>query len=132
MSGTLFAIGGAEARLRRRRVLEAFVAAAGGSKAQIAVVSSASSLGAEVVEVYSEVIGRGAVTVVDGQNLVSNAFVAKRTTPAARLGSGASRTACRKPIRSHQPHLACPSNRSPGPRGAASACGRGRPARRRS
>jgi cyanophycinase len=28
-----------------------------------------------------EVIGRGSVTVVDGQNLVSNAFVAKRTTP---------------------------------------------------
>lgn len=55
MSGTLFAIGGAEARLRRRRVLEAFVAAAGGSKAQIAVVSSASSLGAEVVEVYKGV-----------------------------------------------------------------------------
>ena len=55
MSGTLFAIGGAEARLRRRRVLEAFVAAAGGSKGQIAVVSSASSLGAEVVEVYKGV-----------------------------------------------------------------------------
>jgi cyanophycinase len=55
MSGTLFAIGGAEARLRRRRVLEAFVAAAGGSRAQIAVVSSASSLGAEVVEVYKGV-----------------------------------------------------------------------------
>jgi cyanophycinase len=55
MSGTLFAIGGAEARLRRRRVLEAFVAAAGGSSAQIAVVSSASSLGAEVVEVYKGV-----------------------------------------------------------------------------
>ena len=28
-----------------------------------------------------EVIGRGAVTVVDGQNLISNAFVAKRTSP---------------------------------------------------
>jgi cyanophycinase len=55
MSGTLFAIGGAEARLRRRRVLEAFVAAAGGSRAQIAVVSSASSLGAEVIEVYKGV-----------------------------------------------------------------------------
>jgi cyanophycinase len=52
MSGRLFAIGGSEARLRRRRVLEAFVAAAGGSPAQIAVVSSASSLGVEVVEVY--------------------------------------------------------------------------------
>jgi cyanophycinase len=28
-----------------------------------------------------EVIGRGAVTVVDGQNIVSNAFAAKRTSP---------------------------------------------------
>lgn len=52
MSGTLFAIGGAEARLRRRRVLDGFVAAAGGAEARIAVVSSASSLGMEVVEVY--------------------------------------------------------------------------------
>jgi cyanophycinase len=28
-----------------------------------------------------EVIGRGAVTVIDGQHLVSNAFAAKRTAP---------------------------------------------------
>jgi cyanophycinase len=55
MSGTLFAIGGAEAKLRRRTVLEAFVAAAGGSEARIALVSSASSLGVEVVQVYTSV-----------------------------------------------------------------------------
>jgi cyanophycinase len=55
MVGTLFAIGGAEAKLRRRTVLGAFVAAAGGDDARIAVVSSASSLGAEVVEVYKTV-----------------------------------------------------------------------------
>jgi cyanophycinase len=55
MVGTLFAIGGAEAKLRRRTVLEAFVAAAGGPDARIAVVSSASSLGMEVVEVYATV-----------------------------------------------------------------------------
>jgi cyanophycinase len=55
MPGTLFAIGGAEARLRRRTVLDAFVAAAGGTEARIAVVSSASSLGREVVEVYRTV-----------------------------------------------------------------------------
>ena len=55
MVGTLFAIGGAEAKLRRRTVLGAFVAAAGGTDARIAVVSSASSLGAEVVEVYKTV-----------------------------------------------------------------------------
>ncbi len=53
--GILFAIGGAEAKLRRRTVLEAFVAAAGGSDARIAVVSSASSLGGEVAEVYTRV-----------------------------------------------------------------------------
>jgi cyanophycinase len=55
MVGALFAIGGAEAKLRRRTVLAAFVAAAGGTNARIAVVSSASSLGAEVVEVYKSV-----------------------------------------------------------------------------
>ena len=55
MVGTLFAIGGAEAKLRRRTVLGAFVAAAGGTDARIAVVSSASSLGAEVVEIYKTV-----------------------------------------------------------------------------
>jgi len=54
MVGTLFAIGGAEAKLRRRTVLGAFVAAAG-ADARIAVVSSASSLGVEVVEVYRTV-----------------------------------------------------------------------------
>ena len=53
--GTLFAIGGAEAKLRRRTVLRAFVAAAGGEQARIAVVPSASSLGPEVVEVYQAV-----------------------------------------------------------------------------
>jgi len=55
--GTLFAIGGAEAKLRRRSVLRAFVAAAGGADARIAVVPSASSLGVEVVEVYQAVFG---------------------------------------------------------------------------
>jgi cyanophycinase len=55
MVGTLFAIGGAEAKIRRRSVLSAFVGAAGGTDAQIAVVSSASSLGAEIVEVYRAV-----------------------------------------------------------------------------
>ena len=66
MSGTLFAIGGAEARLRRRRVLDAFVAAAGGAEARIAVVSSASSLGMEVVEVY-----RGVFTSLGARQVIS-------------------------------------------------------------
>jgi len=55
MVGTLFAIGGAEAKLRRRTVLGTFVAAAGGTDARIAVVSSASSLGTDVAEVYQTV-----------------------------------------------------------------------------
>ena len=50
----LFAIGGAEAKLRRRLVLRAFVAAAG-EQPRIAIVPSASSLGTEVVEVYRAV-----------------------------------------------------------------------------
>ncbi len=55
--GTIFAIGGAEAKLRRRSVLRAFAHACGGSDGTIAVVPSASSLGSEVVEVYRAVFG---------------------------------------------------------------------------
>jgi cyanophycinase len=50
--------------MRRRSVLDAFVASAGGTQARIAVVSSASSLGVEVVEVYRGVftsLGAGQV-----------------------------------------------------------------------
>jgi cyanophycinase len=62
---TLIAIGGAEAKVRRRTVLRAFVAAAGGSGCRIAVVPSASSLGPEVVEVYRTVFtALGAAEVV--------------------------------------------------------------------
>jgi cyanophycinase len=66
MSGTLFAIGGAEARQRRRAVLDAFVTAAGSSDARIAVVSSASSLGMEVVELY-----RGVFTSLGARQVIS-------------------------------------------------------------
>lgn len=63
--GTLFAIGGAEAKLRRRTVLRAFLAAAGGTQARIVVVPSASSLGPEVVEVYEAVFTTlGAASVI--------------------------------------------------------------------
>jgi cyanophycinase len=55
--GAIVAIGGAEAKLRRRSVLRAFVTEAGGPTAKIAVVPSASSLGPEVVEVYRAVFG---------------------------------------------------------------------------
>jgi cyanophycinase len=45
-------IGGAEDKLRRRRILKDFVAAAGGLDARIALIPTASSLGAEIVDVY--------------------------------------------------------------------------------
>jgi cyanophycinase len=51
-------IGGAEDKLRRRGILQDFVAAAGGDRAKIAVVPTASSLGAEVVEVYDALFTR--------------------------------------------------------------------------
>lgn len=51
-------IGGAEDKLRRPTILEEFVAASGGRQARIAVVPTASSLGAEVMEVYDAVFTR--------------------------------------------------------------------------
>lgn len=65
--GPIFAIGGAEAKLRRRSVLQAFVTQAGGADGTIAVVPSASSLGSEIVEVYRAVfrsLGAGQVVEV--------------------------------------------------------------------
>jgi cyanophycinase len=63
--GVLFAIGGAEAKIRRRSVLRAFVTAAG-ERPRIAVVPSASSLGTEVVEVY-----RAVFTALGAQEVIS-------------------------------------------------------------
>jgi cyanophycinase len=58
-------IGGAEDKLRKRRILKEFVAAAGGPEARIAVIPTASSLGAEVVELYDAVFrSEGAAEVV--------------------------------------------------------------------
>ena len=45
-------IGGAEDKLRKRRILKEFVAAAGGPDARIAVIPTASSLGDEIVDLY--------------------------------------------------------------------------------
>lgn len=65
-AGAVFAIGGAEAKLRRRTVLQAFLTEAGGRGARIAVIPSASSLGPEVVEVYRAVFtSMGAAEVVE-------------------------------------------------------------------
>lgn len=51
--GALFAIGGAEDKLKKRTVLKEFVDAAGGHGARIVVVPTASALGPDVVDVYS-------------------------------------------------------------------------------
>ena len=65
-AGTVFAIGGAEAKLRRRSVLQAFLTEAGGPGATIAVIPSASSLGDEVAEVYRAVFtSLGAAEVIE-------------------------------------------------------------------
>ena len=54
-TGHLIVIGGAEDKIRDRVILSRFVALAGGSKARIAVVTTASSFAAEVGERYREV-----------------------------------------------------------------------------
>ena len=64
--GELFVIGGAEDKLRRRTVLGAFVEAAGGPRARIVVVPTASSLGPEVVEVYDAVFRKLGAAEVTG------------------------------------------------------------------
>jgi cyanophycinase len=56
--GDLLVIGGAEDKLGRRTVLREFVERAGGSEARIAVVPTASSLGVEIIEVYSALFTR--------------------------------------------------------------------------
>ena len=63
--GPLMAIGGAEDKLGRRTVLTQFVRLAGGERARIAVIPTASSLGPEIVEVYEALFHRvGAQAVV--------------------------------------------------------------------
>lgn len=63
--GVVFAIGGAEAKLRRRTVLRAFVRAAGGHESRIVVIPTASSLGPEVMDVYRAVFTAMGSTQVD-------------------------------------------------------------------
>jgi len=55
--GTVIIIGGAEDKVRDRVILSRFVALAGGVDATIAVVSTASSLGAQAGERYGQVFG---------------------------------------------------------------------------
>ncbi len=53
--GTVIVIGGAEDKFRDRVILQRFVALAGGPRAAIAVISTASSMGFEAAERYREV-----------------------------------------------------------------------------
>ncbi len=55
--GPLFAIGGAEDKLKQRTVLRQFVVAAGGDQARIVVIPTASALGHEIVDVYAALFG---------------------------------------------------------------------------
>jgi cyanophycinase len=55
--GTVMVIGGAEDKIRDRLILGRFVELAGGQKATIAVISTASSLGLEAGERYRAVFG---------------------------------------------------------------------------
>lgn len=55
--GALFAIGGAEDKVKKRSVLRQFVTAAGGDEARIVVVPTASALGPQIVDVYAAVFG---------------------------------------------------------------------------
>src|SRR6476469_4458245 len=55
---TLFIIGGAEDRLGKATVLRRFVRLAGGRRAQIVLIPTASSFPAEVVEAYRHVFTR--------------------------------------------------------------------------
>lgn len=67
-TGALMVIGGAEDKLRRRTVLADFVQRAGGDRSRIAIVPSASSLGKEIVDVYTAVferLGAGSTVVCD-------------------------------------------------------------------
>jgi cyanophycinase len=65
-AGPLFAIGGAEDKLDRCKVLGRFVQAAGGDEARIVVVPTASSLGPEIVDVYDVLLRRLGVADVVG------------------------------------------------------------------
>ncbi len=56
--GSLYVIGGAEDKLKRRTVLRHFVDACGGESARIAVIPTASSLGPEVIEIYAALFKR--------------------------------------------------------------------------
>src|SRR5438094_894160 len=98
--GPVMVIGGAEDKLGERVILSRFVELAGGDQAHIVVISTASSLGNAATDLYRhifarigvtnvtglrpetredandilDVIGRGSVTIVDGSDVITDAF----------------------------------------------------------
>src|SRR5579864_949733 len=56
--GPVMVIGGAEDKLGERVILSRFVELAGGTQAQIAVISTASSLGDAATDLYRHLFGR--------------------------------------------------------------------------
>ena len=65
-AGVLVAVGGAEDKLGRRTVLRRFLALAGGSRARIVVVPTASALGSEAFGLYGSIFhALGAAEVVE-------------------------------------------------------------------
>ncbi len=65
-AGVLIAVGGAEDKLGRRTVLRRFLALAGGARARIVVVPTASALGSEVFDLYFSIFRTlGAAEVVE-------------------------------------------------------------------
>src|SRR5512141_1382812 len=71
--GTVIVIGGAEDKMRDRLILSRFVELAGGSDARVAIISSASSLGALAGERYSSVFSELGVSRVTPIHAVSRA-----------------------------------------------------------
>jgi cyanophycinase len=65
-AGHLLIIGGAEDKLRQKQILARFVTLAGGSEAQVAVISTASSLGDEATQLYQQLFRSMGVTDVRG------------------------------------------------------------------
>jgi len=64
--GPVMVIGGAEDKLGERIILSRFVDLAGGKEAQIAVISTASSLGDAATDLYRHIFGRLGVTRIVG------------------------------------------------------------------
>lgn len=64
--GALIAIGGAEDKLGRKRILGEFVRLAGGADAHLAVISTASALGEQATELYRRVFAGYGVREVRG------------------------------------------------------------------